>query len=113
MAGRSQRMNPYTYNITMNRDTARRKGLEDRDRIEVESTAGYKVRGTLKTMEGQHPQTIGIAACSGHWGRGMPIARGKGTNFNTLMTFDLKHVDPLVLTTENCARVKVRKVKRS
>ncbi len=106
-------MNPYTYNITMNRDTARRKGLGDGDVIELEAVAGYKVTGTLKTMEGQHPQTIGIAACSGHWGRGMPIARGKGTNFNTLMTFDLKHVDPLVLTTENCARVKVRKVERS
>ncbi len=106
-------MNPYTYNITMNRDTARRKGLGDGDVIELESTAGYKVTGTLKTMEGQHPQTIGIAACSGHWGRGMPIARGKGTNLNTLLEFNMKHVDPIVLTTENCARVKVRKVERS
>jgi anaerobic selenocysteine-containing dehydrogenase len=106
-------MNPYTYNITMNRDTANNKGIQDGDLIEVESPMGYKVRGTVKTMEGQHPLTMGIAACSGHWGRGMPIARGKGTNFNTLLSFNLKKVDPLVLTPENCVRVRVRKVERS
>ena len=109
----ASRMNPYTYNITMNSDTAKRKGLKDGDVIEVESTAGYKVSGTLKTMQGHHPQTMGIAACSGHWCRGMPIARGKGSNLNTLLEFNLKHVDPIVLTTEGCARVKVRKVERS
>ena len=108
----ASRMNPYTYNITMNRDTARKKGLKDGDIIEVESPAGYKVRGVLKTMEGHHPQTMGMAACSGHWGRGMPIAWGKGTNFNTLLSFNLKRVDPVVLTPENCVRVKVKKVER-
>jgi molybdopterin-containing oxidoreductase family molybdopterin binding subunit len=109
----ASRMNPYTYNITMNRETALKKGLKDGDLIEVESPAGYKVRGTLKTMEGHHPQTMGIAACNGHWGRGMPIARGKGTNFNTLLSFNLKKMDPIVLTPENCVRVKVTKVERS
>jgi len=109
----ASRMNPYSYNITMNRDTARQKGLKDGDIIEVESTAGYKVKGTLKTMEGHHPQTMGIASCSGHWAKGLPIAKGKGTNFNILMEFNLRHVDPLVLTPENCARVKVRKAERS
>ncbi|MFC1907621.1 molybdopterin-dependent oxidoreductase, partial [Chloroflexota bacterium] len=98
-------MNPYTYNITMNRDTAAKKGLTDGDVIELKSTASYKVTGTLKTMAGQHPQTMGIAACSGHWCKGMPIAHGKGTNFNTLVEFNLKHVDPIVLTPENCVRV--------
>ncbi len=79
--------------------------------IELESVSGGKVRGPLKLMEGQHPQTMGIAACSGHWARGMPIARGKGTNFDTLMANDLKHVDPISLNIETAARVKVRKVR--
>ena len=109
----ASRMNPYTYNITMNREMALKKGLKDGDLIEVESPAGYKVRGTLKTMEGHHPQTMGIAACSGHWSPRIPIARGKGANFNTLLSFNLKKVDPVVLTPENCARVKVTKVERS
>ncbi|NIR12914.1 MAG: molybdopterin-binding protein, partial [Desulfobacterales bacterium] len=80
----ASQMNPYTYSITLNTAMAREKGLRDGDIIEVESNTGGKVRGTLKTMEGQHPQTMGIAACSGHWAKGMPVARGKGTNYDTL-----------------------------
>jgi molybdopterin-containing oxidoreductase family molybdopterin binding subunit len=105
----ASRMNPYTYFITMNASTARKRGLKDGDMIELESTSGGKVRGPLKMMEGQHPQTMGIAACSGHWAKGMPIARGKGINFDTLMANDLKHVDPISLNIETAARVKVRK----
>ncbi len=76
----------------------------------MESNTGGKVRGTLKTLEGQHPQTMGIAACSGHWAKGMPVARGKGTNYDTLMANDLQHVDPVSLNIETAARVRVRKV---
>jgi molybdopterin-containing oxidoreductase family molybdopterin binding subunit len=106
----ASRMNPYTYNITINATTARKRGLKDGDIIELESTSGGKVQGPLKLMEGQHPQTMGIASCSGHWAKGMPIARGKGTNFDTLMANDLEHVDPISLNIETAARVKVRKV---
>lgn len=106
----ASRMNPYTYNITMNTDTARRKGLEDGNIIELESNTGGKVRGRVKLMEGQHPQTMGIAACSGHWIKGMPIAQDKGVNFDTLMACDLAHMDPVSLNIETAARVKVRKI---
>ena len=44
----ASKMNPYTYNITMNVDTAKRKGLKDKDLIEIESSYGHKVKGTLK-----------------------------------------------------------------
>lgn len=103
-------MNPYTYNITMNRDTAQKKGLKDGNSIELETKVGRKVTGTLKTMEGHHPLTIGIAACSGHWAPGLPIAKGKGTNFDNLLELDLQHVDPISLNIETSVRVKVRKV---
>ncbi len=102
-------MNPYTYNITMNPDTARKNGLKDRDEMEIESVHGRKIKGILKTMQGQHPQTVAIAACSGHWARGLPIAKGKGTNFDILLELDLKHMDPVCLNIETCVRVKVRK----
>ena len=104
-------MNPYTYNITMNRDTAMKKGLKEGDIVEIESVSGRKVQGTLKLIQGQHPQTMGIAACSGHWAKGLPIAKGKGTNFDNLLEIDLKHVDPVSMNLETCVRVKVRKVK--
>lgn len=104
-------MNPYTYNITINRKTALDRGLRDGDIVEIESSAGGKVRGPLKLMEGQHPKTMGIAACSGHWAKGMPVARYKGTNFDTLMANDLEHVDPVSLNIETAARVKIGKIK--
>jgi anaerobic selenocysteine-containing dehydrogenase len=104
------RMNAYTYNITMNRDVAERKGIKDGDTIEIESVNGRKVQGVVKLMEGQHPQTIGIAACSGHWARGTPIAKGKGTNFNVLIELDMEHLDPTCLNIETAVRVRVSRV---
>jgi len=103
-------MNPYTYNITMNADTGRKKGLKDGDKIEIETVAGRRASGTVKLMEGQHPLTVAIAACSGHWAKGQPIAKGKGTNFDVLLELDLNHCDPISLNLETCARVKVYKV---
>ncbi|MBW2028547.1 MAG: molybdopterin-dependent oxidoreductase [Deltaproteobacteria bacterium] len=103
-------MNPYTYNITMNADTGRKKGLADGDLIELESSTGGRASGTVKLMEGQHPRTVGIAACSGHWTRSMPIATGKGTHFDALMACDLDHVDPVSLNIETAAKVRVRKL---
>jgi molybdopterin-containing oxidoreductase family molybdopterin binding subunit len=109
----ASRMNPYTYNITMNRRTAENKGLKEGDIIEVESISGRKVTGRLKPMEGQHPQVLGIAACSGHWAKGQPVARNKGTNFDVLLELDQEHLDPICTTLETCARTRVRKIGRS
>ena len=106
----ASRMNPYTYNITINTDKGRQLGFKDGDLIEVESSTGGKLQGTVKLMEGQHPLTMGIAACSGHWTKGMPIARGKGAHFDALMACDLQHVDPVSLNIETAARVRVKKV---
>jgi len=103
-------MNPYTYNITINAAKANKKGLKDGDVIEIESSTGGRVHGPVKLMEGQHPQVLGIAACSGHWTKGMPIARGKGVHYDALMACDLEHVDPISLNIETAARVKIRKI---
>lgn len=105
----ASRMNPYTYTVTMNVDTARKKGLKDGDGIWVENNYGRKVQGELQTMEGMHPQMLGIAACSGHWAKGLPIAKGKGTHFNVLLASDLEHSCPLTIGIETCAKVKVYK----
>ena len=95
----------------MNAATGRKKGLNDGDVIEVESYQGRKVTGTVKLMEGQHPQTMGIAATAGHWAKGQPIARGKGTNFDTLLPMDFEHMDPVCGNIETAVRVRVRKLK--
>ena len=106
----ASRLNPYTYNITLNVDTANKKGLKDGDLICLESSKGRRVTGTLQTMQGQHPQTIAIAACSGGWARGMPIAYGKGTNFNILMESDFEHCCPICFNQETAVKVKVYKI---
>jgi anaerobic selenocysteine-containing dehydrogenase len=103
------RMNPYTYNITMNLETAKKKGLKDGDLICLESSKGRKITGYLKTMQGQHPRTIAIAACSGAWAKGAPIAYGKGTNFNILLESDFKHSCPVCWSQETATMVKVYK----
>jgi anaerobic selenocysteine-containing dehydrogenase len=103
-------LNPYTYNITMNADTAKKKGLKDGDLICLESSYGRKTTGTLKTMQGQHPKTISISACSGAWAKGAPIAYGKGTNFNILLESDSKHACPVCWSQETATMVKVYKI---
>ena len=105
----ASRMNPYTYNITMNATTAKRRGLRDGDAVDVATYDGRKVTGILKLLEGHHPQTIGIAATAGHWAKGQPIARGKGTNFDTLLPMDFKHMDPVCGNIETAVRVSIRK----
>ena len=102
-------MNPYTYNIVINTDTARRKGLKDGDIIEIESYNGQKVEGPIKTMEGCHPQVIAIAGTAGKWSKGQPIAFGKGVNFDTLLFLDLEHADPTSLNLETSAKVRISK----
>ena len=102
-------MNPYTYNIVINTDTARRKGLKDGDIIEIESYNGQKIEGPIKTMEGCHPQVIAIAGTAGKWSKGQPIAFGKGVNFDTLLFLDLEHADPTSLNLETSAKVRISK----
>ena len=106
----ASRMNPYTYSITMNARTGKEKGLKDGDAVEVENYQGRRVKGTLKLMEGHHPQTMGIAATAGHWAKGQPIARGKGTNFDNLLPMDWEHMDPVCGTIETSVRVGIRKI---
>jgi len=104
-------MNPYTYNITMNMTTGKNKGLKDGDSIEVETYQGRKATGTVKLLEGHHPQTVGIAATAGHYAKGQPVAFGKGTNFDDLLPTDFSHLDPICGTIETSVRVKINKIK--
>lgn len=103
----ASQMNPYTYNITINVDVARNKGLKDGDLVWVESNYGRKVKGRLKLSEGVHPEGLAIAALCGHWSGNQPIARGKGVFFNELLEFDYEHLDPVNLNLDLCVKVKV------
>ena len=47
---------------------------------------------------------------SGHWAKGMPIAKGKGVNFNSLIDFTIKGMDPLTATVDICVKCRLRKL---
>ncbi|RJR40096.1 MAG: molybdopterin-binding protein [Desulfobacteraceae bacterium] len=107
----ASRMNPYSYNIVMNRDAAGQKGLKDGDIVELTSDRGNSVRGQLKLRKAQHPQTVVITGRAGHWSHGMPIARGKGVGFQYLMDNKFSDCDPVTWHPEPCVRVKISKMK--
>ena len=104
------RLDPFSYTIAVNAQYGRQKGLNDGDRVWVETETGRKVQGRLHLTQTIHPEGLGIAACAGHWGEGMPVAKGKGVFFNDLLELDWEHSSPVNLNLDLCVRVKLRAV---
>jgi len=103
--------NPYSYNLMMNTESAKKRGIQDGDSVTMENPEGDKVTGKVKLMKGIHAQTVGCCGHLGSWARGKPVARGKGVNMNTLMRLTHKHLCPITLAPETCWRIKVYKAK--
>lgn len=101
------RLDPFTYAIAINVRSGKARGLRDGQRVWVENEHGRRVKGRVKLTEAVHPEGLGIAACAGHWGDGMPVAKGKGVFFNELLEVDWEHASPANLNLDLCARVKV------
>ena len=102
-------MTPYTYAISVNSETAKKKGIRDGDLIWIESSTGRKIKGKANLTQGINIESVGIAACAGHWSNNQPIAKGKGVFYNELIEIDLEHMDPGNLNMDLCAKVKIYK----
>lgn len=100
---------PWGYNLIMNAETARQKGIRDGDSVVVESSEGEQVTGRVKVTQGIHPEVVGVGACFGHWSRGEPAARGKGVHYNTLLPHKISWIDTFSGHLDACAPIKVRK----
>jgi anaerobic selenocysteine-containing dehydrogenase len=100
--------NPYTYNIAMNAETAKKKGIKDGDTICLEDRWGDKQVGQVKLSQLVHPQVV-AAVGLGSWAKGRPIAKGKGINPNAFLKQDQHHFCPLSGAAEPAARVKAYK----
>ena len=87
---------------------ARQKELRDGDSVWLESPV-KKVRATVKLTQCIHPEAVGVGGHFGHWSPGMPIARGKGVNFNSLLPTDIDHIDKISTALDHCVQVKVYK----
>jgi len=101
------RLDPFSYAIAMNAERAKSMGFHDGALVWVENEKGRKVKGRLKLTQAIHPEGLGIGACAGHWGDGMPIAKGKGVFFNELLEIGWEHLNPANLNLDLCVRVKV------
>jgi molybdopterin-containing oxidoreductase family molybdopterin binding subunit len=100
---------PWGYNLIMNAETARRKGIGEGDTVVVEACDGEKVIGTVKVTQGIHPEVVGVGACFGRWSRGQPAARGKGVHYNTLLPHKIAWIDTMSGHVDACAPIRVRK----
>jgi anaerobic selenocysteine-containing dehydrogenase len=99
---------PNAYNVLVNEDVAKTKGISDGEEVWLESPA-TKVRVTAKLTQCIHPQVVGVAGHFGHWSPGMPIAKGKGINFNQLLPTDLEHIDKISTALDHCVEVRLYK----
>ncbi len=99
-------LNPYAQKILINTQTAKSKGIRDRDKICLESAVG-KVTGIAKVTECIHPEAVGLSSHFGTLSKGKPVAYGKGANFNRLVPY---HTDPVSTGIDACVKVKVYKV---
>ena len=96
------------YRILLNQSVANIKGISDGDEVWLESPA-RKVRAVVKVTQCIHPEVVGVGGHFGHWSAGMPIARGKGVSFNSLLPTDLDHIDLISTAVDHCVEVKVYK----
>lgn len=104
------RQNPYTYFINVNTDTANKMGLKAGDMVEIETNHGFKTAGRIQTRQSIHPECLGVMGVGGHWAKGMPIAKGKGVNFNSLIDFTIRGMDPLTATVDICVKCRLNKL---
>jgi len=94
------------YNILLNETVGKAKGIRNGDTVWLESPVA-KVRAKVKLTQCIHPQAVGVGGHFGHWAPGMPVARGKGVNFNALLPTDLDHIDKISTALDHCVQVKV------
>jgi molybdopterin-containing oxidoreductase family molybdopterin binding subunit len=96
------------YSILLNESVGRAKGIANGDTVWLESPV-QKVRATVKLTQCIHPQAVGVGGHFGHCSPGMPVAKGKGVNFNGLLPTDLEHIDKISTALDHCVQVRIYK----
>jgi anaerobic selenocysteine-containing dehydrogenase len=96
------------YDILLNESVGKAKRICDGDTVWLESPV-RRVRARVKLTQCIHPDAVGVGGHFGHWSAGMPTARGKGVNFNSLLPSDIDHIDMISSALDHCVQVKVYK----
>lgn len=97
---------PYAFRLLMNRRAGEARGIRDGETVTITSRAG-SVTGKVRLSEGIHPEVVAVAGINGHWAKGLPVARGRGMHFNSLVPFDLDNVDKLSSAFDSKVKVHV------
>jgi len=102
--------NSHVFPVGINPRTALRLGIQQGDRIVLETDWGRRAEARADLREGVHPEVV---ACVGVLGRqitGDPRIRGKGVHYNALIKFAPEMMDYVSAALDACVRVKVEKV---
>ena len=98
---------PLHAGVLINPETAKARGINDGDRIVIESRES-SIEGIAKLTEGIHPQVIGVSTGITRWTIN-PVERRINTHFNKLLTPTLEYTCEQSGAIETAARVRVRK----
>ena len=101
-------MNPFTFTVVMNTETAHKKGIQDMDTVYIENEVGQSIKVIIHTIEGIHPGCIAMAHGSAHWLKGH-LAEGKSGLLNALLIVEDKYFCPISQAIEAAVRVKIYK----
>jgi molybdopterin-containing oxidoreductase family molybdopterin binding subunit len=96
------------YAILVNEAVGKKKGIRDGDTVWLESPIA-KHKAKVKLTQCIHPDAVGVGGHFGHFSPGMPIARGKGVNFNSLLPTELDRIDRISTALDHCVEVKIYK----
>jgi len=101
---------PFAFRLLIHPRAAAVRNIGKGSKVIVTSRAG-SVTGEVCLTEGIHPKVVAIAGIAGHWAKGLPIARGRGIHFNTLVPLDLDNVDKLSSAFDSKVKVCVELVR--
>jgi anaerobic selenocysteine-containing dehydrogenase len=106
------KIDPYIYNIAINTEIAKKKGIANGDWVIIESSGtGQQVEGRAILTEAIHPEVVAYCSGGGHWSKRLPIAsqRGKGISPQRLLPLRWDCIDTISLNLDLCVKVKLKR----
>jgi anaerobic selenocysteine-containing dehydrogenase len=107
------KLDPYTDNVIINSDSAKKRGIKNGDKVIIESAGtGGKIAGKATLTEAIHPEVIAYSGNGGHWAKSLPVANkvGKGVCPEWLIPLSFDQIDVVSLNLDLCVKVKVTKI---
>jgi len=98
---------PYQLAVTVNKQTAQRRGIKDGDMVWVESRVA-KAEARVKLSQGIHPEVIAISGGYGRW-INYPVAKDKGVVYTKFFPIDLGYSGMIGGSMEAAVRVRVHR----